>query len=94
MPGRPVAVVDRRLVRAVPVTVVAVVAVVGLVLIAVGHWRRGAAVLGVAAWVGAVLRLAVRESAIGPLGVRGRAFDVLFFAAFGLLLTLTTTIGF
>lgn len=75
-------------------TVVLLVAAAGLVLIATGHWRRGAAVLGAAAWVGALLRLTVREAAIGPLGVRGRAFDVMFFAAFGLLLTLTTTIGF
>lgn len=86
--------VDRRLVRAVPVTVVLLVAAAGLILIALGHWRRGAAVLGAAAWVGAILRLTVREAAIGPLGVRGRTFDVAFFAAFGLLFTLATTIGF
>lgn len=79
--------------RAVPVSVVLVIAAVGLLIIALGHWRRGAAVLGVAAWVGALLRLTVRDSAIGPLGVRGRPFDVTFFAALGLLLTLGTGIG-
>jgi hypothetical protein len=78
----------------VPITVVLLIAAVGLVVIALGHWRRGSSLLGAAAWAGALLRLTVRESAIGPLGVRGRAFDVLFFAAFGLLLTLTTTVGF
>jgi hypothetical protein len=87
-------VADRRLVRAVPVTVVLLVVVVGMILIAFTHWRRGAAVLGIAAWVGALLRLTVRDAAIGPLGVRGRTFDVVFFATFGLLLTLATTLGF
>lgn len=86
--------VDRRLVRAVPITVVLLVAALGLLLILLGHWRRGAAVLGVAAWVGALLRLTVRDAAIGPLGVRGRGFDVTFFVAVGLLLTLATTLGF
>lgn len=75
-------------------SVVLLITAVGLVLIAFTHWRRGAAVLGLAAWMGALLRLTVREAAIGPLGVRGRAFDVAFFAAFGLLLTLATTLGF
>ncbi len=73
---------------------VLLVAAAGLILIALSHWRRGAAVLGIAAWVGALLRLTVRDAAIGPLGVRGRAFDVSFFAAAGLLLTLATTLGF
>jgi hypothetical protein len=76
------------------VSAVLLIAAIGLVLIAFTHWRRGAAVLGLAAWVGALLRLTVREAAIGPLGVRGRAFDVAFFAALGLLLTLATTLGF
>lgn len=75
-------------------SVVLLIAAIGLVLIAFTHWRRGAAVLGLAAWVGALLRLTVREAAIGPLGVRGRVFDVAFFAALGLLLTLATTLGF
>ena len=73
---------------------VLLIAAAGLILVALGHWRRGAAVLGVAAWAGAVLRLTVPDAAIGPLGVRGRLFDVVFFAVLALLLTLGTTIGF
>lgn len=73
---------------------VLLIAAAALILVALGHWRRGAALLGVAAWVGALLRLTVREAVIGPLGVRGRTFDVVFFAAFALLLTLATTLGF
>lgn len=91
---RPAPVADRRLVRALPVALVLLVAAIALVVIGTGHWRRGAAVLGLAAWVGAVLRLTVPEASVGPLAVRGRAFDVTFFAALALLLTLATTIGF
>ena len=77
---------DRRLVRAIPLTVVLVVVAVGLVIVATGHWRRGAAVLGAAAAVGAALRLVVPDGAIGPLGVRGRLFDVGFIGALAVLL--------
>ena len=73
---------------------VVLIAAVGLILVASGHWRRGAAVLGAAAWAGALLRLTVRDSAIGPLGVRGRVFDVFFLVACGLLFTLGATLGF
>lgn len=73
---------------------VLLVAVVGLLLVAGGHWRRGAAVLGAAAGVAAVLRLVVPDGLIGPLGVRGRTFDVVFLAALAVLLGLTTTVGF
>ncbi len=86
--------VDRRLVRAIPLTLVMVVAGIGLLLIAAGHWRRGAAVLGASAGVGAILRLVVREGDVGPLAVRGRTFDVAFLGALALLLILATTIGF
>ena len=85
---------DIRLVRAVPLTVVAVVGVLRLLFICSGHWRRGAAVLAAAAGVGAVLRLSVPQRWIGPLEVRGRLFDVAFLGLLALLLALATTIGF
>jgi hypothetical protein len=85
---------DIRLVRAVPVMVVVLVGVVGLLFVASGHWRKGAAVLAAAAGVGAMLRLAVPDRWIGPLQVRGRPFDVAFLGALALLLTLATTVGF
>ena len=85
---------DRRLVRAIPLTVVLVVVAAGLVVIATGHWRRGAAVLGGAAAIGAVLRLVVRDGAIGPLGVRGRTFDVSFLGALAVVFIAGSTVGF
>lgn len=93
-PARPVPVADRRLSRAVPIGLVVVVGLVGLLWIATGHWRRGAAVLGAAAAVAAVLRLVVSDGSIGPLGVRSRLFDVLFLLALAVLFTLATTVGF
>ncbi|MET3804876.1 hypothetical protein ABIB25_001872 [Nakamurella sp. UYEF19] len=85
---------DLRLIRAVPITVVLVVAAVGLVFVATGHWRRGAAVLAAAAGVAAAIRLVTPDRAIGPLGVRGRMFDVVFLALLTVLLTVATTVGF
>jgi hypothetical protein len=87
-------VTDRRLVRAIPLTVVLVVVAIGLLVVATGHWRRGAAVLGVAAAIGAALRLLVRDGSIGPLGVRGRTFDVAFLAVLAGLLLIGSTVGF
>jgi hypothetical protein len=87
-------VTDRRLVRAIPLTVVLLVVGTGLVIIATGHWRRGAAVLGGAAALGAVLRSVVRENAIGPLGVRGRTFDVSFLTVLAVVFITGSTVGF
>ena len=69
-------------------------AAVGLLLVALGHSRRGAGVLGGAAWVGAVVRLMMPEGLIGPLGVRSKAFDVSFFTVLALLLTSITVLGY
>jgi hypothetical protein len=86
-------VADRRLVRAIPITLVLLVAAAGLLWVAGGHWRRGAAVLAAAAGFAAGLRLVVPDGSIGPLAVRSRAFDVTFLGALALLLALATTVG-
>ena len=86
-------VTDGRIGRLVPVAVVVSIVVVGLVFVLAGHWLRGAAILGAAAGVGAILRLCIPERAIGPLRVRGRAFDVFFLGALALVFTLATTIS-
>ena len=86
-------VIDRRLVRALPITAVLLVAGVGLLLVAIGHWRRGAAVLALAAGVAVLLRLSIPDGLIGPLGVRSRAFDVAFLVVLALLFALGTTVG-
>jgi len=86
-------VADIRLIRAAPVVVVVLIGAIGLLYIASGHWRRGAAILAAAAGVGALLRLLLPERWIGPLAVRGRTF-VVFLGALALLLTLATTVGY
>lgn len=84
---------DRRLVRALPITAVLLVAGVGLLLVATGHWRRGAAVLAISAGVAVILRLSIPDAFIGPLGVRSRTFDVVFLISLALLFALATTVG-
>jgi len=78
-----------RLIRALPMAAVMLVVVFAFALIVTAHWRKGAAALGVAALLAAFLRLVLPENKLGPLVVRGRAFDVLFLlvlaAAMGLL---------
>jgi hypothetical protein len=87
-------VTDRRLIRAIPLTAVLVVVAVGLLIVATGHWRRGAAVLGAAATLAAALRLLVRDASIGPLAVRGRTFDLAFLGALAVLFIVSSTVGF
>lgn len=82
--------VDRRVLRAIPIGIVLVVVAVALILIATAHWRRGAFVLGVAMLVAGTLRWALNERTAGVLAVRGRRFDVLFSYALGLFLILLT----
>jgi len=64
--------------RAIPITVVMLIAAIGLLLFATAHWRRGSVLLGVSALVGAALRAFVPDALVGVLAVRGRTFDVLF----------------
>lgn len=84
--------VDPRLIRAVPITIVMAIVVVALILISLAHWRRGIATLGVAMLVGGLLRLLLSERSIGVLAVRGKRFDVLFYLASGLYMLILTVI--
>ncbi len=86
--------VDRRLLRAVPITVVLTIVAAALVLISFAHWRRGTFALGAAMLLAGLLRLFLRERTIGVLAVRGKRFDVLFYlatAAFMMALTIGVT---
>lgn len=78
-----------RLVRALPMTAVMLIVAVAFALIVTAHWRKGAAALGVAVLLGAVLRLVLPENRLGPLAVRSRTFDVIVMvcmaAAMGML---------
>ncbi|MGI8416349.1 MAG: DUF3017 domain-containing protein [Nakamurella sp.] len=69
--------------RAVSIAVVLMIAAVGLLLVAVSHWRVGVAVLGLSALVGGAARLVLPDAALGVLAVRSRVFDTAFMLALG-----------
>lgn len=58
--------------------------VVGLVLVAMAYWRRGVTAIAAGAFLACVFRLFLPARRVGWLAVRGRAFDVGFYAVFGL----------
>lgn len=67
-------------VRALPLLLVLAGVALGLILISLDHWRRGATALGASAALGGLLRLVLPEQAVGFLAVRSKAFDVVFAA--------------
>lgn len=67
--------------------VMTVAIAVGLVLVAIGYWRKGLAVMGATFTAGAVARLVIPEEHSGMLHVRGRTFDVVWTAFLGVSLT-------
>ena len=72
--------------RWVPCILVGLLLVAALTLVAIARFRRGATVLSGALLLTAILRLLLPEERMGPLAVRGRAFDVLFCTGLGGLL--------
>lgn len=64
--------------RRLPIIIVLVIVLVGLGLIFLDHWRRGSVVIGVAALVGAGLRVGIPERDVGVLAVRSKGFDIGF----------------
>ena len=65
-----------------PLAVVLAGVVVGLVVVAFGHWRLGCTGVGAAITLGGVLRLALGERA-GLLAVRRAAVDVVLLLGVG-----------
>jgi Protein of unknown function (DUF3017) len=94
-PGRPVTrppLYVRRpflagLIRQLPLLAVLVVVGLGLLVVTVGHWRRGLVLMGVALVFAAVLRLLLPVRRVGFLAVRSRPVDVLLLSGAGLALT-------
>lgn len=70
---------DRRLLRAIPITLVLIIVAVALVLISLAYWRRGCFALGVAMVLAGLLRAVLSERTIGVLAVRGKGFDLTFY---------------
>jgi len=72
---------------------VMVVVAAGLLLVAMGHWRRGTGLMAVGAGLGALTRLVLPERLAGPLRVRSRRFDVTFFAVLTVTMAAAGNIG-
>lgn len=53
---------------------------IGLLLVALGYWRTGVAGIGFTFGVGTLVRAVTSDAHKGMLGVRGRAFDVVWMA--------------
>ncbi|MGY1635084.1 DUF3017 domain-containing protein [Geodermatophilus sp. SYSU D00742] len=75
------------LLRQLPLLLVLVVVAVGLVMVALEHWRRGLVVVGVALVGGGLLRLLLPVRRVGFLAVRSRPVDVVLLAGVGVTLT-------
>jgi hypothetical protein len=74
------------LLRQLPLLAVLVAVGIGLLLVALDHWRRGLVVVGLALVGGAVLRLLLPLRRAGFLAVRSRTVDVVLLAGTGLTL--------
>jgi hypothetical protein len=82
----------RRPLGELPIALVLLVAGGGLAGITLGHWRRGMFLVGLAALVGALLRLVLRSRDAGLLVVRSRVFDVIALGAIGAAVMILTTV--
>lgn len=79
-----------------PFGMVMTVVALGLLRIAMYHWREGTVLIGVALIMAAALRALLREDQAGLIAIRGRGVDVLTYAGFGccvLAVALTITGG-
>ncbi|MGY1602650.1 DUF3017 domain-containing protein [Geodermatophilus sp. SYSU D00815] len=74
------------LLRQLPLAAVLLGVGVGLLMVALEHWRAGLLVTGLAVVGGAVLRLLLPVRLAGFLAVRSRTVDVLLMGGAGLAL--------
>jgi hypothetical protein len=82
----------RRPLGELPIALVLLVACGGLAGITLGHWRRGMFLVGLAALIGALLRLVLRSRDAGLLVVRSRVFDVLALGTIGAAVMVLTAV--
>jgi multisubunit Na+/H+ antiporter MnhB subunit len=75
------------LLRQLPLLVVLVTVGIGLLVVAVGHWRQGLVMIGLVLIGSAVLRLLLPVRRVGFLAVRSRFVDVVLLAGAGAALT-------
>jgi hypothetical protein len=69
-----------------PVILVLLIAAAGMVRVLTQHWREGAALIGGALLVAAVLRVMLPADRAGLLAIRSRAIDVACYTGFGLVM--------
>ncbi|MGZ4633186.1 MAG: DUF3017 domain-containing protein [Actinomycetes bacterium] len=74
------------LLRQLPLLAVLVTVGIGLLVVALGHWRKGLVVVGLAMVGAAVLRLLLPLRRAGFLAVRSRTVDVVFIGGTGVAL--------
>nr|WP_218888726.1 DUF3017 domain-containing protein [Saccharopolyspora hordei] len=65
---------------------VLLIALVGFLLVAMQHWRRGTVLLALALLVAAVLRAVVPDERAGLLAIRRRGLDVLLYSGLGVVI--------
>ncbi len=80
------------LLRQLPLLAVLVVVGVGLVMVALEHWRRGLLVVGLALVGAGVLRLVLPVRRVGFLAVRSRPVDVLLMAGVGVAVSVLSVV--
>jgi hypothetical protein len=73
--------------RQAPLLAVLVAVGIGLLVVGLGHWRRGLVVFGLSLVGAGALRLFLPVRRVGFLAVRSRPTDVVLLAGTGLLLT-------
>jgi hypothetical protein len=67
-----------------PFGLVLAVVAIGMVLVALQHWRRGTSVIGGALLLAAALRVVVPQAHAGLIALRSRSVDVLCYSGLGL----------
>jgi hypothetical protein len=72
--------------------VVLALSIAGLVVVAVGPWRKGIALVGIALLLAALARLVLAELNAGMLRVRGKLFDVVALGGVGAVLILLAAV--
>lgn len=70
----------------VPFALVGAIGLIGFLLVAMQHWRRGTVVLGLALLLAAVFRALVPQERTGLLNIRSRAVDILLYGGFGMVI--------
>lgn len=70
----------------VPFGLVCGIGLIGFLLVALQHWRRGTVVLGLALLVAAGLRAVIPDERAGLLAIRSRVVDMLLYSGFGVVI--------